>query len=420
MTDWRIRQRYGFGAGQLRLSPHASNLVKSPATARAGLSQAGRELHDRSWSRSLRTAVTAIVALGIGAALLLSLAANYLANPADETDLQIVEFKIPEAPEPPMHEIAPAPRAPAPAEPVLAEASAPPEPSPIPAPEPVALAMPQMRPPAIPLAPVPERPQTRPEPRVKLQRPVVQIDAVARAAAPLPVAEPRASRSASERSLSRAQPAVRIDPVSRLSEPRPPQTRPSRSVATRPRHTAAVSRAPASLAPVEIAVASAPEERARKSGRLSNATRTAVRQERTPRNTVQPAALIGYGAVAASPARFEMASTSSRSGQRAIAENRSSKGERDAHLEGVPLSALAACVSDREEDALKLDLLELVSRPRECVSPAGRYRFVETKNLNAFLMWIERSAQRKQADRCIELRLALDCLQLQDGYGGST
>ena len=51
---------------------------------------------------------------------------------------------------------------------------------------------------------------------------------------------------------------------------------------------------------------------------------------------------------------------------------------------------------------------------KECVSRAGRYRFVETRNLNAFLMWIERSAGRREADRCFELAQALDCL---DGKG---
>jgi hypothetical protein len=35
---------------------------------------------------------------------------------------------------------------------------------------------------------------------------------------------------------------------------------------------------------------------------------------------------------------------------------------------------------------------------------------VETKNLNAFLMWIERNPSRRAADRCVELRLALECL----------
>ena len=46
----------------------------------------------------------------------------------------------------------------------------------------------------------------------------------------------------------------------------------------------------------------------------------------------------------------------------------------------------------------------------ECQSEAGRYRFVETKNLNAFLLSIERAASRPEADRCVELRLALECL----------
>ena len=96
------------------------------------------------------------------------------------------------------------------------------------------------------------------------------------------------------------------------------------------------------------------------------------------------------------------------------------RSEPDARLEGVALSALAACVSDREEDRLKLDVLERVSRPTECVSPAGRYRFVETKNLNAFLMWIERSPRRAPTDRCGELRRAIDCLDTEPMYGGST
>ena len=77
-------------------------------------------------------------------------------------------------------------------------------------------------------------------------------------------------------------------------------------------------------------------------------------------------------------------------------------------------------MSDREEDTLKLDVLAAVSRPTECVSPAGRYQFVETKNLNAFLMRIERSPHRKEVDRCVELRHALDCIQGQGQYGGST
>ena len=80
-------------------------------------------------------------------------------------------------------------------------------------------------------------------------------------------------------------------------------------------------------------------------------------------------------------------------------------------LDGVPLSSLAACLTDAEEDALKLDVMVARGERPECASAAGRYRFVETKNLNAFLLWVERAPSRKEADRCVELRLALECLR---------
>jgi hypothetical protein len=76
----------------------------------------------------------------------------------------------------------------------------------------------------------------------------------------------------------------------------------------------------------------------------------------------------------------------------------------------VPLASLAVCVSEREEDALKRKLVAAVKAQRECVSRAGTYRFVETKNLNAFLMTIERAPSRREADRCVELRYALECI----------
>ena len=85
--------------------------------------------------------------------------------------------------------------------------------------------------------------------------------------------------------------------------------------------------------------------------------------------------------------------------------------EPEKHLEGVTLGSLASCVSDREEDVLKQRLLVAVGSREECVSAAGRYRFVETRNLNAFLMWIDRAPHRGEADRCVELSLALECLK---------
>ena len=76
----------------------------------------------------------------------------------------------------------------------------------------------------------------------------------------------------------------------------------------------------------------------------------------------------------------------------------------------MPLSALAACRTDQREDTLKLAVLAAVGKQRECSSAAGTYRFVETKNLNAFLMWIERAPGRAAVDRCGELAHALNCL----------
>jgi hypothetical protein len=85
--------------------------------------------------------------------------------------------------------------------------------------------------------------------------------------------------------------------------------------------------------------------------------------------------------------------------------------EPDKKLRGVPLSTLAACRTDRREDELKLQVLAAVRNQRECSSAAGYYRFVETKNLNSFLMWIERAPGRAAVDRCGELAYALSCLK---------
>jgi hypothetical protein len=119
---------------------------------------------------------------------------------------------------------------------------------------------------------------------------------------------------------------------------------------------------------------------------------------------------VGFAAGATPTARTADAAApaSARSERTAVA--RSASAAPDENLAAVPLGSLAACASDREEDARKLDLLGAVKGRTECVSRAGRYRFVETKNLNAFLMWIERAPSRPAVDRCVELRLALECL----------
>jgi hypothetical protein len=87
----------------------------------------------------------------------------------------------------------------------------------------------------------------------------------------------------------------------------------------------------------------------------------------------------------------------------------------DPKLRGVSLGSLASCVSDKQEDALKQQIVALVGEPGECQSAAGRYRFVETRNLNAFLMWVERAPARPEADRCVELTHALACVRKHAG-----
>jgi hypothetical protein len=88
-------------------------------------------------------------------------------------------------------------------------------------------------------------------------------------------------------------------------------------------------------------------------------------------------------------------------------------------LEGVPLQALAACVTDQREEALKQQLLAAVTTQEECTSDSGRYRFVGTRNQNAFLMWIQPAAGAPPGDRCAELERALACLRRQGAPGGN-
>ena len=81
----------------------------------------------------------------------------------------------------------------------------------------------------------------------------------------------------------------------------------------------------------------------------------------------------------------------------------------------MPLGSLAACVSDAEEDRWTRRVLSVVGGREVCTSEAGTYRFVETKNRNAFLMWVERAPGRAKADRCAELALAVDCIEAAKG-----
>jgi hypothetical protein len=80
-------------------------------------------------------------------------------------------------------------------------------------------------------------------------------------------------------------------------------------------------------------------------------------------------------------------------------------------VEAVPLSSLPSCFSDAEEESLKQKVLATVEVQVECNSQAGIWRFLQTRNLNAFLINVKRDPGRPQGNRCDELRLALECLR---------
>ena len=84
----------------------------------------------------------------------------------------------------------------------------------------------------------------------------------------------------------------------------------------------------------------------------------------------------------------------------------------------VPLEELPACSPPERQDQLKKRILLATAarRARECSHPDGKYRFLETRNLNAFLMWSRTnpesaSSQRPARDVCDVLERALVCLE---------
>ncbi len=84
-------------------------------------------------------------------------------------------------------------------------------------------------------------------------------------------------------------------------------------------------------------------------------------------------------------------------------------------LRGVSLDVLPACASKAREDRLKQRIIAAATSGSYCRSEDGHFYFLETKNLNAFLMMIEPGAHRSvemlaEGDVCDELVRALRCL----------
>ncbi len=81
----------------------------------------------------------------------------------------------------------------------------------------------------------------------------------------------------------------------------------------------------------------------------------------------------------------------------------------------VPLDALPDCSPPGRQDLLKKRILLAAPFQRECSHQGGSYRFVETRNLGAFLMWSRPNpdgwaGQPRDRDACDVLERALACI----------
>jgi hypothetical protein len=430
----RLRHTYGHGAAKLTLAPAFTPSPYARAlTARGDLAGGLAELRKAGPGRiAARLALTG--GGGLAAALALAFAlAPFFARPPDSGETQIV-MAMPEREE---EELLPEPEP----EPVI--------PEPLPEPEVIAQEEPEPLP-----EPEPVKPEPEPEPVRVVKKPPPPPPPLPAMPAPIEppkefVPTPAPVRVARE-PVKQPPKVVSIDPLS------PVPAVPSEEPAPPPKTTRVAKNAPAANRPALPALADfAPMGDPAPSGAPAAVASRAVRTNVVARNNSAATRPVAFAAAAsaAPPAAFDenatapalatrsnvkrpptVASISSSRPQslgfnagtpvasaadvtpqavsrteHALPQRNSGSGQGE-NLAAVPLGSLAACATDREEDERKMAVLGAVRGRTECSSPAGRYRFVETKNLNAFLMWIERAPNRPAVDRCVELRLALECL----------
>ncbi|MCP4905284.1 MAG: hypothetical protein GY910_09915 [bacterium] len=246
-----------------------------------------------------------------------------------------------------------------------------------------------------------------PQPPNARRNPARLIAPAAPAFAPAPDPEPSpiatfrvATSRPTEGARPKALPGIAPAPRQLASARPPPPARPNR--ASPPRAT--VSRRPRSPVPA-LAAASIPTAPALVVPETMREARgLPLAESRAERRSVAKLPQAPQRPTVAPP---RIASRADRSSS---APSIAPSGDRPG-VAGVPLGELAACVSDREEDRLKQAVAAAVKTQEKCVSRKGTYRFVETKNLNAFLMWIDRAPSRTVEDRCTELHYALECLR---------
>jgi len=426
MSARHIVKHYGFGAARIpvRAEMHCVSDAGFGEDFAAILAEAGSGGPAAVFRRFAGTAA----GLATISAFLVVVIAGLVSQEASREALEVVMLESAEVVPPPIVE--PLVELPAPPEPVVPEAVKP-EPEvvkPAPEPPPMVAEVKPEPPKATPIKPEPIRiepeiAKVQPPPVQRIERPVrerpvpvskprVAIEAVA-VAPDLPANRPAPERMAraAVRPEARALPRMAAPAAPAIDVPNEAPDRSFRVAAARApgaaRGRAIVGVAPAAF---EAPALDAP------SVRSSAPTRGAA--------PARPTAATGP---ARPMPRFEMAAAPTAPSARALevpsggarAERStpppggtaSGGGSSRPGLSGVPLGELSACVTDQEEDRLKQAVVAAVKAQSECVSSKGTYRFVETKNLNAFLMWIDRASSRRVEDRCAELRYALECLQ---------
>lgn len=457
MSTWRVERHYGFGAAQIPIQPEAHRAVRIGFAEGVGFFVG--ELTEGGPVATMRRVAGEASALLLSLLILLAFIVTLTRDHSDRSAVEVVLLvtAVPE-PLPIVEEPPPIPIEIAKPEPPKAIVPEPPptrlverpKPPPPPAVQPKPRTKPRPKP-AIPQIARIEAPKPRPLQRLDrdvreraqpIARPRVAIDAARPEPSPTstpprmdriaraPVDRPTLAHSAPrlnapaapaldmpseappERSfrLASAQPRVGerpraipgIAPAPRQQQTAPIAPNPGPTRASGPRPAASLNaRRPiptASPGPVPVTSA-APVTTAKRGDRQA----PRVVERRAPRPSAQVAR-------AAASVATPTPNLASRSGREAPEVSRGSQADRPG-VAGVPLGDLAACLSDREEDRLKQAVVAAVTTQEECVSSKGTYRFIETKNLNAFLMWIDRARARPVSDRCVELGYALECLE---------
>lgn len=459
MSTWRVDQHYGFGAARLPIRPEPHRVTSSGL--REGFTDLRSEFVDGGVPAMVRRVVGQSPAILLFLFLTVAMFNTLLRDHSDVSAIEVVLLEntplpieeVPESlPEPiplevetpkpveiaapklipsrPPLEVAEKPKPPPPAAkprvpeppvmPKLARVEKPTPPPPVARTNraerlrPIAAAKPRMElaAAALRVESVRESAPRRAERMVAVARPIrkdaprLGTPAAPRLDAPADRPSPRGFRVAKMANAAPVHvPQVKLAFASTPQNPAAPKPEvPSRTRADAPRPKArgrVVSRAPVlAAAPIQEPI----EERLTPSRRDDRLAPKAA-SRRGPRPTA---------AMATAPARLrEPIAPSAPVRVARPSQEQAPRGVPDARpgVAGVPLGDLAVCMSDREEDRLKQAVVAAVTTQKECISRAGTYRFVETKNLNSFLMWIDRAASRSVGDRCDELQHALECLQ---------